>query len=286
MAGGKRERGRLWERSRGVRRSLPALLLAGLMFAPAISRPPLGRLPVILEREMSRQEFAAASEPLPDAAVASLSPGDILLGRCEGSFVPSGNPHDNMTHAAMYIGNSQVVEAGNPSSGVTKRPLEAWLYPKMTWVTYIRIPAATDEMRRLACSFMLSQVGKPYDIVWYDKQPNGPSWYCSEIVWAAYLFASGGAIDLEGEPDMWGVHPDEIARYGGAVSIGGHYEYKPVTFWSALFITMRHTFSFAMLLFLATCLIQGVKIWRWRRRLALPAFLPGALQADSLRAGR
>jgi hypothetical protein len=175
-----------------------------------------------------------SSAPASAATVEDLIPGDILVGRCALSPVPCLDPSDAWTHACLYVGNNRIVVSGNPRSGVIVDNLRSWMYPDMTWVAYLRVTSADDEIRTKAVQFALSKQGQPYDINWLSKQPEGESWYCSELVWAAYLDASGGAIDLQRKPDVFGVSPDEIYESPQVQLIGGHYEKKPDTLLSLM----------------------------------------------------
>jgi hypothetical protein len=154
----------------------------------------------------------------------ALIPGDILFGRIDDSLVPGA-----WSHVAIYAGDGQVVEAASENQNVGVRTEIDWQKPNMTWVSFMRVVTADAPTREKAVGFARRQVerGCPYDIRFYTKQANGGSWYCSELVWAAYLNASGGAIDLEHTPDRLGVYPWEIERSSDAVYIGGHYEREP-----------------------------------------------------------
>jgi len=161
-----------------------------------------------------------------------LVPGDILLGRCRMSFVPSLNPHNGWTHAALYIGHNTLIVASTPRTGVRTENLKSWTYPKMTWVVYLRVSTADEETRLKAVEFAKDKKGQAYDLNWLGKQGDGGSWYCSELPWAAYLYASGGSIDLARWPAWFGVSPDDIFMSDDTVVIGGHYEKKPDTVYS------------------------------------------------------
>lgn len=177
-------------------------------------------------------DAGSASEPI--RAEDILIPGDILLGRCKLSLVPSLNPLEGWTHVALYVGDGKIMVASNPVAGVVKTNLSSWDYPKMTWVSYLRVVSADDEVRQKAADFAVEKRGQPYDSNWFSQQADGDSWYCSEFIWAAYLQASGGRIDLAHGPDIFGVSPDDIYRYEDTVVIGGHYEKKPDTSLSLL----------------------------------------------------
>jgi hypothetical protein len=168
------------------------------------------------------------------AAAEDLLPGDILLGRCRLSLVPSLNPHNGWTHVALYAGKGRLIVAGNPGSGVIERDVASWAYPEMTWVAYVRVSSTDDATRKRAVEFARGEKGRPYDLNWLSKQADGDSWYCSELIWAAYLHASGGSIDLERGPGWFGISPDDIFMNDETVVVGGHFEAKPDTTFSLL----------------------------------------------------
>ncbi len=259
----------------GARRSRLwlVLLLGALPLAAASSLRSLPAGNIVLNTNLSQAEYERSKlykfPIFRDGGADSLQPGDILLGRCAGSPVPSLHPGDNWTHAAIYVGNGQVVEAANPEENVLKRRLNDWQYPRMTWVSYVRISHADDNVKRLAVSFALDQVGKPYDLNWLSKQADGNSWYCSEMVWAAYIYASNGAIDLAGGSDLWGVSPDDLAAYVGATVVGGHYEFNPGTLWSSLFAWVREGLSALAVALIFLSILGIARLWWWSRRTGL-----------------
>lgn len=163
-----------------------------------------------------------------------LQPGDILLGRCRLSLVPSLNPAQGYTHAAIYVGEGDIVVAANPYQGTVRAPVGSWEYPRMTWVTCLRVTSATEEERKEAARFAEENIGRPYDLNWFSEQEDGPSWYCSELVWAAYLHATGRKVDLESGMGLFGVSPDDIYLHSDTSVVGGHYERKPDTIVSLL----------------------------------------------------
>lgn len=158
-----------------------------------------------------------------------LLPGDILLGRCRLSPVPSISPGRGWTHAAIYAGNGKIVVASNPFQDVLITSVRSWEYPHMTWVTCLRVTSATPEERRNAAEFAVSQVGAPYDLNWFSAQEGGHSWYCSELVWAAYMQATEGRVNLEPGLGAFGVSPDDLYNHPQTAVTGGHYESKPDT---------------------------------------------------------
>ena len=54
----------------------------------------------------------------------------------------------------------------------------------------LRVAGATQEQKDAAVEFCLSQLGKSYSLHTNpNKTKNAQSWYCSELVWAAYRYA-------------------------------------------------------------------------------------------------
>lgn len=181
---------------------------------------------------------------------AAMIPGDILLGTIDNALVPGA-----WSHVAIYVGDGRIVEAANEGEPVEIKTDAEWRYPEKTWVDYLRVTTADSATRRRAVDFAMKQVGKPYDIKFYAKQANGDSWYCSELVWAAYVNASFGTIDLQGKPDRLGVYPWQIARNNNVSVIGGHYERRTHR-------SIRVVYLFARLIWdHVTSWIQGA--WDW-----------------------
>jgi hypothetical protein len=129
----------------------------------------------------------------------------------------------------MYVGGGTVVEA--VGEGVISSSVDSWGYPNKTWVAGLRVVTADAGIRAAAASFALQEANlhRPYDRGWYQKNANGETWYCSELVWAAYLNASSGQLDLEDGPDWTGVSPSEIYDDDDTGVICGHYEQLPKT---------------------------------------------------------
>jgi len=153
-----------------------------------------------------------------------LEPGDLLFCRSCKSVVPG-----YWTHVGMYIGGGQVVEALS-DKGVAITSLESWNFPNKTCVAYARVINANNEIKGKAVSFAINQLYKPYDNPFFpipsrkQSNPDSGSWYCSELVWAAYLNASDGQIDIEYTPDNFGITPKEIYIDDDIEEIGGHRE--------------------------------------------------------------
>jgi len=157
----------------------------------------------------------------------NLEPGDLLFTRSHFSFVPQ-----YWTHVGMYVGGGRIVEA--ITEGVTLTRLASWSFPDKSCVAHARVVTADASVRDSAVSFALAQLYKPYDNPFWPlpsrKESSGDSssWYCSELVWAAYLNASNGEIDLDSNTCFicgGGVSPSEVYYDAPDVQeVGGHRE--------------------------------------------------------------
>jgi uncharacterized protein YycO/photosystem II stability/assembly factor-like uncharacterized protein len=184
----------------------------------------------------------------------ALEEGDLILVRNEWSLVLT----DEWTHVGMYAkenGEDIVIEADNfgvfpddiPQSHVDFSNLSRYFWDNRTYVRAVRVSAPgipeekMKEIREKAVLFAKKQKDKGYDFLSLAsmKQPSGEKWYCSELVWAAYLDGSaqvGYNIDLD-EPNQLTkylglVHPDEIDLSDKTSVIGEHKEKRPETVWT------------------------------------------------------
>ncbi len=163
-----------------------------------------------------------------------LIPGDILLGAIDESLVPG-----RWSHVGLYIGNGEVIEAFSADEPVSIRPTSQWSFPQMKWVTYLRVSSADARVRKRAVEFAIEQFGKPYNKNIFNKRLDGDSWYCSELIWAAYMKASGGKINLDRPSFPFGVYPWEIEKSQHVTNIGGHYERPPKRSWKIAAYALR-----------------------------------------------
>lgn len=154
----------------------------------------------------------------------TMIPGDIIMGTPPDTNIPT-----RWSHVGMYIGDGRVVEAYGTAIPVESFPSDDWSYEKMSYASYFRVASADDEIRAKAVEFVKEKVRneEPYDIGFHAKQLDGQSWYCSEIVWAAYMHASDGAINIEHSPDPLGVYPWEIEHSSETVLVGGYRSTAP-----------------------------------------------------------
>ena len=171
----------------------------------------------------------------------TLENGDLLICRDKDSFF--GNLGINFwTHVGIYHKQSNmVIEArGFPDLVVAFYPLSDWFFPHKTYVEVLRVEKTSQAVRNSAVDFAFAQIGKPYDLFTLlingtkNKDDSyGLGWYCSELVWAAYLNASSGVIDFD--PDMLAVSPDEIYLSEHTKSWATHLENEPSVVWSKYF---------------------------------------------------
>ncbi|NJF24664.1 YiiX/YebB-like N1pC/P60 family cysteine hydrolase [Thermococcus sp. Bubb.Bath] len=145
-----------------------------------------------------------------------LKPGDIVIGHnpLSSIIIPGYWTHTGMIAYYDYnAGDWVVVEAWDDPSEVRLVYLSDFL-KRYDTVAVLRV-RTTDSIRQAAVNFALQQLGKPYDWHWYTKHVYGNSYYCSELVWAAYMAASGGTVDIDANPGwtlkyLDGVAPQEI----------------------------------------------------------------------------
>ncbi|MDI3496773.1 MAG: hypothetical protein PWQ40_142 [Archaeoglobus sp.] len=116
----------------------------------------------------------------------------------------------------MYIGNGQMVEAWK--DGV--RVVSVSMARNADEVAVYRVKTSND-IKSKAVSWALTKVGLPYDYKWLTyvggKEVYGKSYYCSELIWAAYK-ANGGP-DIDQNPGWswrygYNVAPQELADDG------------------------------------------------------------------------
>jgi len=172
-------------------------------------------------------------------------PGDILY-----------DPYTSgVGHTGLYIGNGLVVEAQGVPFPLTGHPglvnennITKWDYPSRKDAYILRIKnrnGLSEEAMKLiknnAIHFAIKQYDekKPYDWSWHQKNSdtNSPSWYCSELVWAAYV---NQGIDLEYSHDPLGVvspiSPSEIFQDDDVEIINSHLSTEPGTWRDYVFL--------------------------------------------------
>lgn len=124
--------------------------------------------------------------------LSQLEVGDIILTKeaiANSQYIIPGY----WDHAAIYIGNSQLIEAWG--AGVRIMPVD--ITHEASAAAIYRV-YTTTAVKQAAVNFAKTQVGKPYDISFAfwpgSKSVRSAFWYCSELVWAAY-YLKGVDID-------------------------------------------------------------------------------------------
>ncbi|WP_052696211.1 YiiX/YebB-like N1pC/P60 family cysteine hydrolase [Palaeococcus ferrophilus] len=148
--------------------------------------------------------------------------GDILVGHSPDSdwLIPGYWTHTSLV-AYEEDGEWYVVEAW--FSGVRVISLREYI-GRYDDIAILRV-SASGEVKANAVQFALAQLGKPYDFALWTKQVYGSSYYCSELVWAAYIAAGGPDVDAHPRFSwryLWGVAPQEIYDDGDTVQIYRH----------------------------------------------------------------
>ncbi|PKN66550.1 MAG: hypothetical protein CVU57_06215 [Deltaproteobacteria bacterium HGW-Deltaproteobacteria-15] len=164
----------------------------------------------------------------------TLLPGDLIFIRTPGWTGPFDLADESYTHVGMYVGNDEMIEAtsrrahGTSRTGVHFSPLRGWAHPIEPFATAFRVKGATTDQREKAVNFAIdmAQKDRAYDMNVFSKQLYGKSYYCSELIWAAYYHAAGIDLGRTGPLTSIPVHPDTILRDTNQLTfIGGHWEH-------------------------------------------------------------
>lgn len=111
-------------------------------------------------------------------------------------------------HVAMYVGNNRVIHS-LPRKGVVNESLT--LLESCFDVIYGKVIDINYEQRLEAVRWAEARIGSPYStlITTWDYNVDN-SWYCSELVWAAYYNLEPlGGIDLCGLEWDWDLKDDK-----------------------------------------------------------------------------
>ncbi len=167
----------------------------------------------------------------------TLENGDLLLCRDFASLVP--DYWSFWSHIGIYDKTSNTVIESRPiEGGVWPYPLSDWFFPSKTYVKALRINTS-QAVKNAAVAFASAQTDSwsPYDafsllvpfpLLGMKNQDNsdGLGWYCSELVWGAYLWGSNGSVNLD--MDAFAVSPQEIADSSWIEKVvGEHMETEP-----------------------------------------------------------
>lgn len=125
-----------------------------------------------------------------------LEPGDILL--CHNP----GGGYGYWTHAGLYVGDGQVVDANDFVLGTVRKPLTS--YRNYAKVMVLRVKTSL-KTRQEAARFALGEVGRAYDP--FSGLSDGHSEYCSKLVWESFA-----AAKVQLTPRHHWVLPDDLAH--------------------------------------------------------------------------
>lgn len=121
----------------------------------------------------------------------------------------ASSPLFNNGHAGIVgvAPNYYCVVEANPGSGV-KNVWGNWSYKyKDKTVWQVGVTSTTVEQDQAAAEWATKQVGKPYNGSFLNKTKTD-SFYCSQLVWAAYKYTAG--VDLDTWRYASAVHPFEL----------------------------------------------------------------------------
>lgn len=149
----------------------------------------------------------------PDDAVAiplARGAGDLFYSDASTGKGPVQYEHG---HNGIYVNTADTVQALDPDRGVqlvSGTDTTHKLYnPEMMWVN------TTGGVRSHAVQYARAKIGSGYNNNFafnrrdWDYFGPGDTYNCSQLVWAAYMNATGGSIDLDGDGG-WGVWPKDI----------------------------------------------------------------------------
>ncbi|HEC91588.1 MAG TPA: hypothetical protein ENI51_01120 [Candidatus Atribacteria bacterium] len=153
-----------------------------------------------------------------------LKPGDIILVHCKNAGI-WGTFY--WCHAMLYIGNGLIIHSDG--DGVHTENLYHELndlenrFGEIENTAYLRVKSSLNPDISAVISFAQEkeEEGRPYDMwsqfVFPSKQknpqdPSKPWWgyYCTELIWAAYMESSDDRINIEYTPDYSMIHGLEI----------------------------------------------------------------------------
>ncbi len=103
-------------------------------------------------------------------------------------------------HIGIVDCNFRVIEA--EERGVSTSTIQDFVNryrgKLVPYVAVLRVTGVPVYVRKKAVEFAKQQLGKAYDYYWLEKQIFGPSYYCSELAWAAYEVGSGAYTASDG----------------------------------------------------------------------------------------
>jgi uncharacterized protein YycO len=151
-----------------------------------------------------------------------LEPGDIIFFECRNY----SHFYAGWDHCGLYIGNNEFIHASEYLGVVIKQNISLFFKFDID-IVFGKVKSANETQKLKAIEFAESQIGKPYLITFpKDPCPSSKEWYCSELLWAAYLHQG---IDID--KNAW-----NFPRYVGTLDICWDndvemYEYHKMNKW-------------------------------------------------------
>jgi uncharacterized protein YycO len=139
-----------------------------------------------------------------DADFSQLEPGDVLLGHSQDGA------YGFWTHAAIYVGNGNIVDAVDFPKGTVSR--DVFVYRNFDDVEFLRLHADKKVRSRIA-QHAIKQVGKPYSLS--SSLNDSHSFYCSKLIW--FLCQQEGVVLCQ--PRTW-VLPDDLSNSDQFIQVG------------------------------------------------------------------
>lgn len=196
----------------------PSIITGGGGLGPL---PPSGRY----NANMSTHYAAVPTWP-------TLWKGDVISGNAFGGnpfghtsiitrFQSGANTGGNFTLSTTFAMEA-VGERGNVADEVVERPARTyWLDENSPEDVYVRFhhDASWNE-RTAAVQYALNQDPDPYG--YFSVKSNQDEWYCSKLIWRAYLQATGD--DLDHDWGIW-VFPGDL-EYSGHLRTVYRFRYQ------------------------------------------------------------
>ncbi len=166
----------------------------------------------------------------------ALQPADIIVStmRTAISWVIRVGTHSVVSHAALYVGGGQVIEA--IGEGVVRRQLQLALADDVLAVAY-RSPAMNPAIAQSIISYASSQIGLSYATVGAVASadqvlcrlvgPRPASFFCSQLIFEAYR---RGGLHLSSAPPQCISPQDAVVIAQHQLTYVGHLLGNPAWF--------------------------------------------------------
>lgn len=144
-----------------------------------------------------------------------------MLGHRKYTYSFARNDGQNQGHNSLFVMECQIIEA--EGSGKTVHPVNSANHVVRSRPEYrgrIKTPkSVTNNQRYTAALFARRQIGKPYnDQFWNNRKVEATHSNCSQLVWAAWMYAAKIDLDNDGKggvcpEDLWKSSQSWLVRY-------------------------------------------------------------------------